>query len=222
MTTAVTTADTLDLTCPADPDRPALHPSRVRRPYLVPVPDREPPFDDELYSGQHLARAAAEAARADRWSPTPTADQVHGRGGTALLPAQMPATREPVRIHATDVPAWSQDADVGVRRTATASLPEARRSASVLARALVEVLSGQRAVSQLRVHCSAEVYAGLQDRPVPSSPSLAHLVTVRVCEPADGVAEVSTVFRRGGRVRAVAFRLQGVDGRWRVTALQVG
>ena len=59
-------------------------------------------------------------------------------------------------------------------------------------------------------------------RPTPSSPALAHLLSVHVCEPADGVAEVSTVFRRGGRARAVAFRLQGVDGRWRITALQVG
>jgi hypothetical protein len=47
-------------------------------------------------------------------------------------------------------------------------------------------------------------------------------MNVRVCEPADGVAEVSAVFRRADRVRAIAFRIQGVDGRWRITALQLG
>lgn len=50
--------------------------------------------------------------------------------------------------------------------------------------------------------------------------ALGHLVNVRVCEPADGAAEVSVVFRRAERVYALAFRMQGVDGRWRVTALQ--
>jgi hypothetical protein len=43
-----------------------------------------------------------------------------------------------------------------------------------------------------------------------------------VCEPADGVAEVSAVFRCSHRVGAMAMRLQGVDGRWRITALQMG
>jgi hypothetical protein len=45
---------------------------------------------------------------------------------------------------------------------------------------------------------------------------------VRVCEPADGVAEASAVVVDGGRVRALAFRLVGLDGRWRVEALQIG
>jgi len=38
----------------------------------------------------------------------------------------------------------------------------------------------------------------------------------------DGVAEVSAVAHRAGRAHAVAARLEGVDGRWRCTALQVG
>ena len=110
---------------------------------------------------------------------------------------------------------------MGVRRTATAELPPATRSGPVLARALVEVASGQRPLAQLRVHCAPDVFAGLQARPIVSG-ALGHLLTVRVCEPADGVAEVTVVFRRAERVRAMAFRMQGVDGRWRVTALQTG
>ena len=45
---------------------------------------------------------------------------------------------------------------------------------------------------------------------------------VRVCEPADGVAEAAVVVHHGDRVRAVALRLVGQDGKWRVSALQVG
>jgi hypothetical protein len=45
---------------------------------------------------------------------------------------------------------------------------------------------------------------------------------VRVCEPVDGVAEISAVARRSGRAHAVAARLEGLDGRWRCTAVQIG
>ena len=59
-------------------------------------------------------------------------------------------------------------------------------------------------------------------RPITGQQALPHVLTVRVCEPADGVAEVSVAFRRAERVRALAFRMEGVDGRWRITALQLG
>jgi len=42
------------------------------------------------------------------------------------------------------------------------------------------------------------------------------------CSPADGVVEISAVVAHDGRVRALALRLSGVDGRWLVTALEVG
>ncbi|MFP5347666.1 MAG: Rv3235 family protein [Actinomycetes bacterium] len=45
---------------------------------------------------------------------------------------------------------------------------------------------------------------------------------VRVCEPADGVVEGCGVVVQGDRVRAVAVRLEGMDGRWRATAVEVG
>jgi hypothetical protein len=36
------------------------------------------------------------------------------------------------------------------------------------------------------------------------------------------VAELAAVVRRGGRMAAIALRLEGVDGRWQCTALQIG
>ena len=38
----------------------------------------------------------------------------------------------------------------------------------------------------------------------------------------DGVVEAAVVVQHGTRVRAVALRLVGQDGKWRVSALQVG
>jgi hypothetical protein len=146
------------------------------------------------------------------------------RGSIALLTAipTRAGRSRPTTITAAGVPGWSSESDIGVRKTSTEQLPPADRTASMLARALVEMISGQRPLGQLRVHCAPEVYAGLAARPSAGPLALPHLLTVRVCEPADGVAEVSAAFRRADRVRAVAFRLQGVDGRWRITALQLG
>ncbi len=171
-------------------------------PYLAPVPDSLPPFDDERTAKTRL-RALALSSPA----------------GRAIVRAMMrpPSTR--VVVTDPSVPSWSEDSDVGVRRTRSRALPEAERVGRALARALVEVMSGRRPVSQLRAHCAPEVYAGLAVQPV-SANAMATLGGVRVCEPADGVAEVVAVVRLGRRAHALAFRIQGVDGRWRITALQ--
>ena len=188
-----------------------------RRPYLTSVPDCEPPFDDERSAAGRLQqlRLATRARVA-----TASGSQVATLSRPRVLPRPVDLiSSRPDTISDQAVPGWSQEADIGVRRTATSDLPPAGRSGPVLARALVEVLSGQRALPQLRVHCAPEVFAGLQGRQLRRG-ALGHLINVRVCEPADGAAEVSVVFRRAERVYALAFRMQGVDGRWRVTALQ--
>lgn len=120
------------------------------------------------------------------------------------------------------VPDLSQAADVGVRHTPTHQLPPAQRAATAMARALIEILTGIRPATQLNNHCTPPVYAALLGRtPVPGS-GLARLQSTHVCEPTDGVAEVAAVYRRGPRAQAIAFRMTGLDGRWRITALQVG
>jgi hypothetical protein len=45
--------------------------------------------------------------------------------------------------------------------------------------------------------------------------------SVRVSEPADGVAEVAAVVLRGTVYSAAAARLEGFDGRWRAVALEL-
>ena len=218
----------------APPD--AGTPATIRLPYLTAVPQCEPPFDDEIEArekpvgprqqGLTVDGAGASTARLTLgvpFHPVPTA--LGGR----VLPERKPPTAVTARatgratsIAAVGVPPWSSESDVGVQRTGTGSLPPAARTGPVFARALIEVLSGRRPVAQLRVHCAPDIYAGLTQRPSAGALALPHLLTVRVCEPADGVAEVSAAFRRADRVRAMAFRIQGVDGRWRITALELG
>ena len=46
--------------------------------------------------------------------------------------------------------------------------------------------------------------------------------SVHVSEPVDGVAEVCAIVQQGPRCRAIALRLEGIDGRWQCTALHIG
>jgi len=45
--------------------------------------------------------------------------------------------------------------------------------------------------------------------------------SILVCEPRDGIVEATVVVRGRARVRAVALRLEGLDRRWRATAIHV-
>ena len=87
-------------------------------------------------------------------------------------------------------------------------------------------LAGRRPLTQVQPLTALGVYAALTSGRRPrwctegTAPVL--LGPVHVCEPVDGVAEVSAVARRSGRAHAVAARLEGIDGRWRCTAIQIG
>jgi hypothetical protein len=107
----------------------------------------------------------------------------------------------------------------------------------------VEVLAGERPVTQLVRWTSAGVYAQVQRRSslaartrlqgrdarpgtggqvAPRTTGRPLVRSVHVSAPADGVAEVCAVVLRAGRAHAVALRLEGLAGRWQCTALEVG
>ncbi len=118
--------------------------------------------------------------------------------------------------------------------TPTTHLPDPRRWAGQFVQAAVEIAAGQRSASQLLRWTSLEVHTNLA-RQAHLAARRARLETaregrvtravvrsVRTCSPSDGVVEASAVVSDRGRVRAVALRLEGLDGRWRVTALDIG
>lgn len=123
------------------------------------------------------------------------------------------------------------DPDFGPQHTSSRDLPEPTAACSALVQAVVEVLGGTRPAAQLARWLSADVYAAISRRAAlatrmrrDAQPTgrLAVVRGVRVCEPADGIVEGSAVVIDQGRVRAVALRLEGMDGRWRATAVEVG
>lgn len=115
------------------------------------------------------------------------------------------------------------------RRTLSSQLPEPRPFVGKIAQAIIEVIAAQRPAPQLIRHTSPAIYSGLARRALlaarrqPTGPRRPAMVRrVRVCEPADGVVEACAVVVAHGRVRALALRLEGFDGRWLVTQLTVG
>jgi hypothetical protein len=123
-----------------------------------------------------------------------------------------------------------QEAGFGPEPTPSSALPDPVATCTALVQAVVEVLAGTRQPSQLVRWLGMDVYAALQRRAALAArlrrgtATARHAVVtgVRVCEPADGVVEASAVVVDRDRVRAVALRLEGMDGRWRATALEVG
>jgi hypothetical protein len=122
----------------------------------------------------------------------------------------------------------------GPQPTPTRELPDPTRWGRQVTQLLVEVLAGHRPVAQLVRWTSDHVYRQVLERtrPVAAGPGRSHagrgyserplVGGVRVSEPQDGVAEVAAVVHRRHRVQAVALRLEGRDGRWVVTVLQLG
>ena len=166
----------------------------------LPVPDTEPPLED-------VPRPEPPWRRAGRRPPAGV------QGVLTLVVGGVP----------TD-----DDADFGPLPTATVDLPDATRWARQMAQVIVEVLSGQRPATQLLRWTVPEVYDEVRSRTTPPSASgtaplrRPRVGTVRVCQPADGVAEAAAVVHGLQRARAVAMRLEGQDGRWRVTVFQAG
>ena len=56
-------------------------------------------------------------------------------------------------------------------------------------------------------------------RGIPAKRPVHTILSVRHSAPADGVVEAVVVVSGPARTRALAMRLEGVDGRWRVTSL---
>ena len=92
-----------------------------------------------------------------------------------------------------------------------------------IALALCEVEAGMRSPLQLERLCHLTVWPKLSDRlrrsggPAVTTHSLVRVVAQ---EHTPGLAEVTVLVRRGGRVVPVAMRLDGAKGHWELIELQ--
>lgn len=118
--------------------------------------------------------------------------------------------------------------DFGPRITPTAELPDAVTWAARLGLALVETSCGARPAVQVMRWVSPTVYESIVRRSARAvmrrraTRRPTRVRRVRVCSPADGVAECTVVVEDHHRVRALAFRMEGIDGRWIITDAHIG
>jgi hypothetical protein len=122
--------------------------------------------------------------------------------------------------------------EFGPQRTPRDQLPEPQLWSARLVQAFVEVHAGLRPAAQLIRWTTTAVQDTISRQPSLSATASATDVrtrrhgevvrSVRASEPVDGVVEVSAVVQRGDRCRAIALRLEGIDGRWQCTAVQLG
>lgn len=101
-----------------------------------------------------------------------------------------------------------------------------------LTRCVIEILAGARDLEQISRWVSDEVFKHLLTRVVLSARArraknqavvrpVFTIGSVSVCEPRDGVVEAVVIVKGRARARAVAIRLEGLDNRWRATAINV-
>lgn len=178
----------------ADPEEAVPAGARVQ---LRPIPPHEPPIEDP-------------------------------RGTLRLVPQGGPQLALPLR---TPPSGPDRDPVFGPQITNRDHLPEPEPWSRRLLQAILETLAGRRSPAQLQYWTSWGVYRDIvrvsqrRGQPPPPRASRGNSVQisrVRVCEPADGVAEICAVARRDGRWHAVAARLEGIDGRWCCVSLTVG
>lgn len=120
----------------------------------------------------------------------------------------------------------------GHQPAARASLPHPQPLLENLTRCVIEILAGARELEQISRWVTDDVYRNLLKRVVISArarqakglktsrPTFA-IGSTSFCEPRDGVIEAVVIVSGRARTRAVALRLEGLDGRWRATAINV-
>ena len=192
----------------------------------MPLPLREPPFDDERGDGH--GRPVQSVA-----TSTPVT-----QGSLALahvLPCGTPAVPEPATaLHLVDLGGVVDLGAGGVaapmptqgRRASTrpAQPADARRWSARLAQGIAEALAGHRPVQQLVRWTDESVYEMLTHRltgRVPPAGPRPRVRSIRISRPRDGVVEATAVVDTAGRYRALALRLEADHGHWRCTALDI-
>ena len=116
------------------------------------------------------------------------------------------------------------------QRTSATQLPEPEQFLRNVAIGVLEVFAGVREVDQLARWLTEDAYRKLvaranlaararSARGVAAKRPVHTILSVHESSPADGIIEAVVVVRGPARTRALAVRIEGMDGRWRATSL---
>ncbi|MFI0432236.1 MAG: Rv3235 family protein [Candidatus Nanopelagicales bacterium] len=114
--------------------------------------------------------------------------------------------------------------DFGRQPTPESELGDPAHVSRTIALAVLEVLVGRRPIRQLNGWVSnstlAQLRAQCAARKGPPAARPPRVGSVHVKQPIDGIVESSIIVCEDGRYRAIAVRLEGLDGRWQCTAFE--
>lgn len=168
----------------------------------------------------------ASSSRPDRGTTTSTPGSI---GSIALGSPDATGPSGSRRTTTPRRPGTDTPAPLGASDT-SGILPEPRPWAASFIQAAMEVACGLRPSTQLIRWTTPEVHGMLVRRGsltaralrTSNSPGVKpRLRALVLCAPKAGVYEVSAVIAEPQRIRAVAFRMEGLHGRWRVTELEM-
>ncbi len=175
---------------------------------------------------------AIPTQRRIRLLPVPGHDPAPTPGPVRAPRTASPQAGHQLRLVVSDpIPAprvWSDSV-----RTDVGTLGDAGEFARRITQAVVDVLAGHRPAHQLLRWSRPDVFEALRRRAAvtvarPNRPGVTPagrrpvVRSVRVCDVAAHAVEASAVVIDGDRARAIAMRLEAIDGRWRLTALELG
>lgn len=132
----------------------------------------------------------------------------------------------------TRLASYNDEDYFGFQRTMRHELPDPMPLVENLGRSVMEILAGARELDQVARWVSDDVYRNLQTRVLASARARAvkKLAAYRptftlgrtiVTFPVDDACEAVVIVHGRARTRSIAIRLQGLDGRWRATAIHV-
>ncbi len=131
-----------------------------------------------------------------------------------------------------EIPAAHTDEFFAPQPSRRAELPNPEPLLINLTRCVVEILAGARELEQIARWVNDDVFRHLLKRVILAErarrlkgeqavrPSFS-IGSVHICEPRDGALEAVVMVHSRARSRAVAIRLEGLDKRWRATAISV-
>lgn len=136
----------------------------------------------------------------------------------------------PVGVAPSPLSAIDTNGFFAPQRTPAMHLPDPEPLLRNLTRGVLEVFGGVREVDQLARWLTEDAYRRLLTRAnlaararsargLPVKRPVHRILSVHQQSPDDGVVESVVIVQGPARTRAVALRLEGVDGRWRATSL---
>jgi Family of unknown function (DUF6459) len=166
-----------------------------------------------------------------RRSPVPLRDPVPARRVLDRNESRVVDATQGTLTLVSALPPAAPEFDVQPEPATPSAPPEDREWVARFVQAATEVASGLRSSSQLIRWTTPEIHAGIHRRHALASrvrgaglyrAGKPVVRSLRMQVVRRGVYEVAAVVADLDRFRAVALRVERFDGRWRVTALEVG